>query len=200
MMRQLETELRQLAFPRCTRVRIAILPIPAADSPFETDGVPVAYGAHGWDAIDFRISANPGEPPRPLGRIASGGELSRVLLAIQSLAAGRKGERTVIFDEVDSGVGAEVATVVGERLRRLAMGRQIICITHWAQVAAGADCHFRVEKSVRAGRTRVAVHRLRGEERRREIARMLGGRVTPASSLRHARELLAALSPGQGAT
>lgn len=199
MEKSMTAELQALAFPRGTGFGVEILPTPAADSPFEPDGVPVAYGASGWDTVDFRLAANPGEPPRTLARIASGGELSRILLAIQSLGAGRRRGRTFIFDEVDTGVGAEVAAAVGERLRRLAAHQQVICVTHWAQVAAGADCHFRVEKAIRSGRTRVAVRRLRGEDRRREIARMLGGRVTPDSSLRHARDLLAALSPGQGA-
>ncbi|MEE8183827.1 MAG: DNA repair protein RecN, partial [Acidobacteriota bacterium] len=195
MEKRLLTELQALAFPRETVVQLEVRQSPLAGSVFEVDGVPVGYGPLGYDWIDFRISSNPGEPPRSLGLIASGGELSRILLAVRSLASRQEPlGRTLLFDEVDAGVGADVATVVGERLRALSAGHQVICVSHWAQVAAAADCHFRVEKRVDRGRTHVSVRRLTGTERGKEIARMLGGRVTPRSSLRHARELLIALS------
>lgn len=200
MEKRLLTELQALAFPNGTLVQLEVRQSPVAGSPFEVEGVPVGYGPLGWDWIDFRISSNPGEPARSLGQIASGGELSRVLLAVRSLASRQEPlGRTLIFDEVDAGVGADVATVVGERLRALSLGHQVICVSHWAQVAAAADCHFRVEKRVDRGRTHVSVRRLTGAERGKEIARMLGGRVTPRSSLRHARDLLTALGREQEA-
>ena len=197
MERRLTREIRDLAFARGATVQIEMVTVGDDDSPFVVDGVPVAWGPHGWDQVDLRLAANPGEPPRPLARIASGGEMSRLLLALQCLGAedGPSG-RTLVFDEIDAGVGAEVAAVVGDRLRRLGASHQVICVSHWAQVAAGADRHFMVEKEIADGRTRVAVRPLDGRDRQREVARMLGSRVAPATSLRHAGELLAALKPG----
>jgi DNA repair protein RecN (Recombination protein N) len=149
-------------------------------------------GARGHDRVEFRLSANPGEDARPLTRIASGGELSRTMLAVQAVLAARDGLPTMIFDEVDAGIGGRTAAVVADRLAAAARGRQVLCVTHLAPVAARADHHLLVSKHVRAGRTRATVRALAGAERVEEIARMLGGQAVTEAARRHARELLAA--------
>jgi DNA repair protein RecN (Recombination protein N) len=144
----------------------------------------------GQDAVEFLISPNPGEEPRPLERIASGGELSRVMLAIKRVLAERDPVETYVFDEVDAGIGGATAEVVGRMIREVARERQVLCITHLAQIAAYGEAHYTVSKSVKDGRTHSSLSRVDGDEpRRREIARMLSGHLTPAS-LEHARELL----------
>ncbi len=146
--------------------------------------------SHGIDDIELLVSANPEQPVRPLSRVASGGELSRISLAIQVLTADSARIPTLIFDEVDTGIGGAVAEIVGRRLRQVAGSRQVLCVTHLAQVAAQAHHHLRVEKSRRKQRTDTTATRLDEEQRVTEIARMLGGvRLTPRS-LAHAREML----------
>lgn len=142
----------------------------------------------GADTVEFYLSANPGEAPKPLARIASGGELSRIMLALKTLTAGAGEARTLLFDEVDAGIGGTVADAVGRRLHTLARSRQILCITHLPQIAALADHHFAVEKRVAHGRTVTSARALAGDDRVRELARMLGG--TGADSERYARRLL----------
>jgi DNA repair protein RecN (Recombination protein N) len=146
--------------------------------------------ARGRDRVEFQLSANPGEPPRALARVASGGELSRAMLALLVVLAAAEGIPTVVFDEVDAGVGGQVAAVVGDRLGIVGGHRQVLCVTHWAQIAARAGHHLRVAKAIRGGRARAAVESLDGDARVLEIARMLGGETRPAVS--HARDLLAA--------
>ncbi|NJD05497.1 MAG: DNA repair protein RecN [Methylococcaceae bacterium] len=148
--------------------------------------------AHGWDRIEFTVSANPGLPPRPLSKVASGGELSRLSLAIQVAATDSKSVATLVFDEVDTGIGGGVAEIVGQKLRTVAGGRQVFCITHLHQVAAQGHHHLLVEKTADGGKTRTGVRRLEPDERIREIARMLGGVKITESTLTHAEELLAA--------
>lgn len=144
----------------------------------------------GNDTITFLVSANPGLPPRPLNKVASGGELSRISLAIQVAATDSKTVPTLIFDEVDTGVGGRVAEIVGQKLRELGQNRQVLCVTHLPQVAAQGHYHLLVEKSSTDGMTQSTVHRLPAEERLQEIARMLGGvRITP-QTLAHAAEML----------
>ncbi|PLX92988.1 MAG: DNA repair protein RecN [Desulfuromonas sp.] len=145
---------------------------------------------HGLERGEFYLAPNPGEEPRPLARIASGGELSRIMLALRRVAP--QGEVTLIFDEVDAGIGGVAATAVGERLKAVAAGRQVLCITHLPQVAAFADGHFRVEKEEAAGRTRTRLTLLDEEMRVEEMARMLGGAHLGERSREHARELIAA--------
>ncbi|MGH7898283.1 MAG: DNA repair protein RecN, partial [Candidatus Binatia bacterium] len=128
--------------------------------------------ASGGDGVEFDFSANPGESPRPLAKVASGGELSRIMLALKSLALEGADAPTVIFDEVDAGIGGAVAEVVGRKLAELARKRQVLCITHLPQIAAFADHHFAVEKTTARGRTRSTARRLAATERREEIARM----------------------------
>jgi len=145
----------------------------------------------GGDALEFHFSANVGEPPRALVRIASGGELSRIMLALKVLTAGRGEASTLVFDEVDAGIGGTVADAVGARLKDLGRARQIFCITHLPQIAAGADHHFVVEKRVRQGRTVSAARPLDRDERIGELSRMLGGE-RDAEAARYARRLVAA--------
>jgi DNA repair protein RecN (Recombination protein N) len=144
----------------------------------------------GADAVEFLLAANPGEPPRPVKSVASGGELSRVMLALKTAFA--KADRTpfLVFDEVDAGIGGEVANAVGEKLAALGKGRQILCVTHLPQVACHARTHFHVAKEVVSGRTRVRIERLDGDRRLETVALMLGGRAATAASRKHAQELL----------
>jgi DNA repair protein RecN (Recombination protein N) len=147
----------------------------------------------GLEAASFLFAPNPGEPEKPVEKIASGGELSRLQLAIQSVAAGRAGSRrTLVFDEVDSGIGGRTAEVVGRKLRALSAGGQVLCVTHVPQIAALADRHFLAEKGEVRGRTVAAVRRLEGQARVAEIARMLAGEKVPETAMKHARTLLAA--------
>ncbi len=145
---------------------------------------------YGADDIEFLVSANPGQPLQPLNKVASGGELSRISLAIQVVAAQDTEIPTLIFDEVDSGVGGAVAETVGRQLQSLGVHRQVLCVTHLAQVAAQAHNHLQVRKQRDGRSTCTAVERLSAHQRIDEIARMLGGRTITDSTLRHAREML----------
>jgi DNA repair protein RecN (Recombination protein N) len=150
---------------------------------------PDGYGVNGRETVELRVAPNPGIEAAPLRDAASGGELSRVMLALSGLGqAGSAG--TLVFDEIDAGIGGNTARVVGERLKALGEGQQVLCITHLPQVASLADVHFRLEKDVAAGQAMATVERLDGEAVVAEIRRMLGGEGTAAD--RHARELLAA--------
>lgn len=147
-------------------------------------------GAHGGERPEFRVSLNPGFPPGSLARIASGGELSRVMLALRTALAEVDDVPCLVFDEIDAGVGGRVARHVARRLARVARRHQVLVVTHLPQIAARADTHFHVEKATTAGRAAAAVRRLTGEERIAELARMLGGDPESELSRRHARELL----------
>lgn len=155
------------------------------------DSENAALTAHGWDSIRILFSANPGEPPRPMGKVASGGELSRLLLAVKRVMMDRDPVPTCLFDEVDTGIGGQAAVAVGEMLREVAASRQILCITHLAQIASRAHQQFLVAKSVEDGRTLSSIRVLDVVEREREIARMLGGAPDTDASLAHARAMLA---------
>jgi DNA repair protein RecN (Recombination protein N) len=148
--------------------------------------------SHGLDKVEFLFSANPGEPPKPLVKIASGGELSRVMLALKSMLADFDRTPVLVFDEVDAGIGGKTAVSVGKKLKALSDTHQILCTTHLPQIASMGDLHLKIEKGQNGGKTYVAVKELEGRERSNEIARMLGGNVTEAS-LRHAKELLEGL-------
>jgi DNA repair protein RecN (Recombination protein N) len=184
----LEDELDSLGLPG-TRFAVRIEPHLAPGSGVRVGGEEVRPGPSGADRIEFLLSTNPGEEPRPLNRVASGGELSRVMLALRT--AGLKGAeaRTLVFDEVDSGVGGASADFLGRRLDELAAVHQVLCVTHLPQVAARAHHHLAVRKGRQRGRTRVRVEPVRGEERVREVARMLGG---ASAAEKHARALVAA--------
>jgi DNA repair protein RecN (Recombination protein N) len=157
-----------------------------------------AWGATGIDRAEFFISPNPGEDPKPLARIASGGELSRIMLALKTLAAQSsrsqqpRGSRTLIFDEVDAGIGGQVADVVGRRLQALGSDFQVLCITHLPQIAARGTTHFRITKRVKGERTSTSVDRLSNDGREDEVARMIGGAAATAAVRASAREMLEA--------
>lgn len=158
-----------------------------------TNDAPQAWHAGGIDTAEFFLAANPGEDPRPLARIASGGELSRIMLAFKTLGAGEQPARTLIFDEVDAGIGGRAASVVGEKLRSLGEHAQVLCITHLPQIAALAATHFLIEKQVRGSRTVTSVARLAGDTREHEIARMMAGESALSGDvLSAARTLLSA--------
>ena len=146
--------------------------------------------AHGWDVVAILATMNPGEPPKPLTQVASGGELSRLSLAIHSCIAAEE-SATMVFDEVDVGIGGATAQMVGLLLARLAANRQVICITHLPQVAAFASWHLQVSKDVSSQTTILQAHVLHGEQRLHELARMLGGLEITAAVKQHAQELLA---------
>lgn len=171
-----EVELHGLAMPRA-RFAVRLLPCEAAQ-------------ARGFERCEFLLAPNPGEEPKPLARIASGGELSRIMLALKRAAPEGDGVSTLIFDEVDAGIGGIAASAVGEKLRRAAEQAQVLCITHLPQVAAFAGRHYRVEKQVADGRTFTGVRLLDGEERVEEMARMLGGATVTERTREHARELI----------
>ncbi|MBX3183588.1 MAG: DNA repair protein RecN [Polyangiaceae bacterium] len=179
---------------RAVTRELASLHMPHAQIRIQVEELtPERLHAAGLDRVELLVSANPGEPPGPLSEVASGGELSRVLLALSAVSRGRSGVSTYVFDEVDAGVGGKVADAIGRRLLGAARGgegSQVLCITHLPQVAAYADSHFRVEKVTRGGRAQTRVVRLSEAERREELARMLGGAEVTDSALAHAERLL----------
>jgi DNA repair protein RecN (Recombination protein N) len=144
----------------------------------------------GFDSAKFLLSPNVGEVVKPLADIASGGELSRVVLALKTILAETDAVATIVFDEVDAGIGGSVAEVVGRKLAALAGTHQVICITHLAQIAKFGSHHYKIEKSVSKGRTRTGVSPLAPEARVEEIARMLGGEKITRATLDHAAEML----------
>lgn len=163
------------------------------DMPFVRLAVENEIGAllpSGIDNMEFTISTNPGEPPKPLSKIASGGELSRVMLSLKNVLADKDRVGTLIFDEIDTGVSGRAAQKIGQKLAQVSKGRQIICVTHLAQVASYADNHLLIEKSVRGERTFTDVRSLTREERVREVARIIGGEAVTETVLRSADEML----------
>jgi len=167
----------------------------SGDESGEPAGTPFVHGNRhlhttGCDQIEFYLSANVGEPPRPLVQVASGGELSRLMLALKALSAAAGEAPTLIFDEVDAGIGGAIAEVVGRRLKSLAKERQVLCITHLPQIAAFADHAYTVVKTTTRGRTTSSTKKLTPSEQLQEIARMLGGVEISTEARRHAREML----------
>ena len=177
--RALEKSLADLAMSR-TRCEVRFAPAEGESQ----------WSERGVEQAEFYISANPGEDVKPLARIVSGGELSRIMLALKTLASTDAPGKTLIFDEVDAGIGGAVADVVGARLQRLAGRFQVLCITHLPQIAAYGATHYRITKSVRAGRTVTDVTRVSGTEREDELARMIGGAGISATVRASAREML----------
>ncbi len=159
-----------------------------------------AWAAHGWDAVEYRIATNPGEPLKPLDEIASGGEMSRVMLALKVSVEEGTGKprtktaapRTLVFDEIDIGIGGRAAEAVGHKLKVLSRVQQVLCVTHLPQIAAFADQHFLIEKREDRGRTKVQVRLLDDRTRVEEVARMLSGAVVTEASQHHASEMIAA--------
>jgi DNA repair protein RecN (Recombination protein N) len=175
--KKVEEELAQLAMERTV---------------FRVDLSPAAWSEHGADAVRFLVSANPGEEPRPLEKVASGGEISRIALALKTCLAGPKTAlvRTLVFDEVDAGVGGSAAEGVGRRLKQLAASSQVLCVTHLPQIASFADHHYRVEKQESNGRTMAVVEELDGPARTREVGRMLSGQMLTPEALKNAERLI----------
>jgi DNA repair protein RecN (Recombination protein N) len=187
--RALERELEALAMPNC-RVDVRLVTSPDSGN----------WTRSGTDTVEFYLSPNPGEELRQLARIASGGELSRVMLALHTLAATGETGKTLVFDEVDAGIGGAAADAVGARLQALARRYQVLCITHLPQVAARAGTHFRISKSIRDGRTSTALTRLDPAGREQEIARMIAGTDVSPQVLTSARELLASRGESEAVT
>jgi len=167
---------------------------PGASAPEETH-----WTAAGWDEVEYRIATNPGEPLKPLDEIASGGEMSRVMLALkvaveETSAKSRKKPtpRTLVFDEIDIGIGGRAAEAVGQKLKALGRGQQVLCVTHLPQIAAFADQHFLIEKRESAGRTKMQVRLLDQRASTHEVARMLSGATVTETSLQHAAQMIAA--------
>ena len=190
--RAIETAVADLGL-RGTRVEIAVgRRIAAPDEPaIELGGDAVAFDATGADVVVFLIAPNPGEPARPLAKIASGGELSRLALAIEEVLAAADSTPTLVFDEIDAGIGGRSADPVARTLWLLGRRHQVLCVTHLPQIAAHADAHFGIRKVERAGRTVTEVRRLADEERVEELAAMIGGPAGGAAAVASARELLA---------
>jgi DNA repair protein RecN (Recombination protein N) len=166
---------------------------------FRVEAAPAAWSERGIDAVRFLVSPNVGEEPRPLDKVASGGEISRIALALKTCAASsadpksrpaESAARTLVFDEVDAGIGGRAAEVVGRRLKQLAGTSQVLCVTHLPQIAGFAAHHYYVEKKEAAGRTAATIRELEGEERTREIGRMLSGEKLTPEALKHARKLI----------
>lgn len=188
-------ELASLAMPHA-RVSFAIrqseVAEAEADHGIEVGGRPVAYGPHGADEVELYLAPHPGAQPRPIAKGASGGELSRVMLAVEVVFAGSDPVPTYLFDEVDAGIGGKAAVEVGRRLARLAQTAQVVVVTHLPQVAAFADRHLVVEKTHDGTVTRSGVQAMEGEDRVRELSRMLAGQSDSHLARAHAEELLAA--------
>ena len=149
---------------------------------------------NGYDKVEFQISTNPGEPLKPLAKIVSGGEMSRVMLAFKTILGNLDEIPTMIFDEIDVGIGGRTAQSVAEKIRAISKNRQVICVTHLPQIASMADGHYAIEKKFTGNHTRTLVSKLGPEERKKEIARMIGGSSLTPLSLRHAGELIASAS------
>jgi DNA repair protein RecN (Recombination protein N) len=187
---KVEKELTSLKMPH-TKFDISFRTLPAdkgADPYLTIKGQ--AVFETGIDQATFRIAPNVGEPLKPLSSIVSGGELSRVVLALKAILAETEAIEAIVFDEVDAGIGGSVAEVVGKKLSALARHHQVICITHLPQIAKFGDHHFRISKQVSDGRTRTTIERLGETERVKEIARMLGGEKITRATLDHAHEML----------
>jgi DNA repair protein RecN (Recombination protein N) len=185
LQKQVESEINHLAMNAQFKIEVS-----GADEPAN-------WTAAGFDSVAYLISPNPGEPLKPVEQIASGGELSRVMLALKAtVEAGKKSkggtQRTLVFDEIDTGIGGRAAEAVGKKLKSLARANQVLCITHLPQIASFADHHYLIEKREAGGRTRTLVRALSAEERTEEIARMLSGAKLTETSRQHAEQLLKA--------
>ncbi|KIL38512.1 DNA recombination protein RecN [Gordoniibacillus kamchatkensis] len=185
----IEAELRDLHMER-TKFEVALNRAEDARSELELNGAPVKFGKDGVDQAEFLMAPNPGEPLRGLGKIASGGELSRIMLALKTIFARVDRIPVLVFDEVDTGVSGRAAQAIAEKLSRLSRSCQVFSITHLPQVACMADVHFSIRKEVEGGRTFTKVADVSGQDRAEELARMLGGVEITETTLHHAREML----------
>ncbi len=194
--KQVQEALKELGL---THAKMGVQVSQAADesSPVAEKGRRLALSPLGWDKVEFLFSANPGEPLRSLAKVASGGEASRVMLALKAVLAESDEVPTLIFDEIDTGVGARTAAAVANLLGRLAGSKQVLCISHLAPIAGLGEFHYQVSKSVEKGKTSIRVSRLTEEGRIDELAKMLGGEPLSETSRSHARELYAKMRPSR---
>jgi DNA repair protein RecN (Recombination protein N) len=183
--KRVKRELESLAMEK-TRFQVRFNPEAAPDA----DADRSSWSEAGLETAELLLSANPGEELKPLHRIASGGELSRILLALKSVATLDAAGKTLVFDEIDAGIGGRVAEVVGRKLRAMAERHQVLCVTHLPQIAALADRHLAVRKRSEKGRTTVEIETLDSERRVQEVARMLGGEAVTPTAIRHAEEMI----------
>ena len=191
---KVQEELASLGMPKTGfEVNFKGVPVDEHTTPYLVLGH-TGIEATGIDRVEFLIAPNVGEDFRPLAQIASGGELSRIILALKAMLATRESVETVIFDEVDAGIGGGVAEMVGNKLKSLSRFHQVICITHLPQIAQFGKHHFKIAKSVRGGRTHATILPLQGELRVKEMARMLAGVKITKKALDHAREMIAAMT------
>lgn len=184
-----ERELSELGMGKA-QFEVSIGWVEDATGPVEIEGKPYWVGPKGLDRMEFYISPNVGEELKPLIKIASGGEISRIMLALKSALAKVDHTPTLVFDEIDIGIGGRIAQAVGEKLKGLSKAHQIICITHLPQIASLADEHFSVSKRVKDGRTVTSIKSLNPQERTQEIARLLGGREVTEITIKYAQEML----------
>ena len=194
--RMIQRELRTLGMDHA-RFRVALRRETAGAEDLGSGAVGWRLGGRGAESAEFLLSANPGEELKPLAKVVSGGELSRTMLAIKTILAATEEVPSMVFDEVDAGIGGRVADAVGHKLRQTAAGRQVLCVTHLAPIAAYAEHHLLVDKRVVKGATKTTVTALDAAGQVEEIARMLGGEHITDASRRHARELLKAARSGE---
>jgi DNA repair protein RecN (Recombination protein N) len=187
---RLSTARKKAARELESRVVTELAALAMERSVFRIEMTPALWSETGADAVRFLVSANPGEEPRPLEKVASGGELSRIALALKTCLAASGAGRTLVFDEVDAGVGGRAAEGIGRRLKKLAASDQVLCVTHLAQIAGFADHHYLVEKRESRGRTVASVDELDRAGRVREIGRMLSGEKLTSEALKHAERLI----------
>ena len=173
-----------------SRFEISLSHEETAGEGIDIGGEKLRVDERGVDRAEFLFSANPGEKLKPLARVASGGELSRIMLAVKSVLSAVDMVPTLIFDEVDIGIGGKVARLAGDRLNRLSEGRQVFCVTHLPQIASLANSHYNITKKSQGGRVKVSVKMLDEKERSEEVARMLGGSTITLATRRHAAEML----------
>jgi len=186
--KEISCELKDLDFKSVTfKAQISFL---KGDNGLKINGESVKLTQNGMDNIEFLISLNPGENVKPLKKIASGGEISRIMLALKSIISSVDCISTMIFDEIDVGIGGETSRVVGEKLYRISRNRQVICITHLAPIACFSDSHFFIDKYIEGGRTKIMIKRLGENSRIKEVSRMLSGKNESSISIMHAEELL----------
>ena len=188
--KKIEAELEQLGMKE-TQFNVDIIPISRnAGVEVRDSNDSCLAGEYGLEDIEFIISPNPGEPLKALAKIASGGEISRIMLALKTVLAKVDAIPLLVFDEIDAGIGGDISSLIGKKLKDLTQNHQIICITHLHQIASFADQHFQVRKGEKNGRTRTEVEQLTQEERVAEIARMIAGDEITDLTIEHARQFL----------
>ncbi len=187
--KEIEANLKAVALEKA---RFEIRVDAPAKGELDNEDSAVGFTAKGFDRVEYYFSANVGESPKPLAKVASGGEASRLMLILKTTAKTNEGEKTAVFDEIDAGIGGRVAEAVGLKLKELANTQQVLCVTHQPQVASKADLHFVVEKAVLKDRTTIGVRELNAAEQVEEVARMLAGERITDAARENAREMLSA--------